>query len=288
MRNAASGLALAMLEFAMLALAPAAAAQSMKRDLGDCGLTPCVLLEAGPSLSKVALEFSAGDSNPDLEIGKVFEWKAQLRLTQPFSTPASGAGVVETGLGPVRSAELRLALTPLPGFDPGDPDPPPEPRVNIELIGALSHRRLASGIAGQPGRVDRFGHALGLGLAFSPDRKGSLAGRLEYQLSFLSRRQYLPSEVDGSPVRVDNAIVQAKLGGALSRGPGLKSGLSFSLAAAYDLKTRVPGGEVVLTTSVLADPPIVAGLRGWIQGRDNDPRTRDKLWYVGPVLGFGF
>lgn len=271
-----------------LALAPAAAAQALKRDLSDCGLTPCVLFEAGPSLSEVQLEFSAGDQNPNPETGEALEWKAHLRLTQPFSTPAAGAGVVETGLGSVRSAELRLLLTPLPGFDPGDPDPPPEPRVNIELIGALSHLRLASGIAGQPGKVDRIGHALGLGLALSPDRKASLAGRLEYRLSFLSRRQYLPSEVDGSAIRVDNAIVQAGIGGALPHGFGLRNGLNFSVSAAYDFKTHVPGAEFSLSTRVLDDPPIAIGLRGWIQGRDDDPRTHDKLWHVGPVFGFGF
>jgi hypothetical protein len=78
-RSAASGLTLVALAFA-----PAAAAQPWKRDLGDCGLTPCVLFDAGPSLSKVQLEFSAGDQNPNLKTGEALDWKAQLRLTQPF------------------------------------------------------------------------------------------------------------------------------------------------------------------------------------------------------------
>ncbi len=61
-----------------------------------------------------------------------------------------------------------------------------------------------------------------------------------------------------------------------------------SSSGAYDFKRKVPGLEVSLKTIVIQVPKVVLGLRGWIQARDNDPRTKDELWDIAPQLSVKF
>jgi hypothetical protein len=269
---------------ACLFVAPAVSAQSLSRELSDCERGRCVLIEAAPSFSNIGFKIGTGEQLVDETTGKGVDYAVQLAAIEPFKATPYGPGVNEMGLGSVRSAQFHLALTPLPGFDPGNPDSRPEPSVTAELFASIGHRRMPSGVTLQPSKVDRFSYALGVGMSLSPDRKASFAGRLKYQASLQYRRQFLPDALDGSPVQVDNLIAQAGIAGGWPKALGLKSGLSFRLSAAYDFKVKVPGAELKLSTRLRESPLIVVGVRGWIQGRDADPRTRDKRWDFAPVV----
>lgn len=265
--------------------APPASAQGLSRELFDCGRGRCVLIEAAPSFSKLRLEIATAGQKVDETSGKGVDYKVELAAIQPFETTPYGPGVNEMGLGSVRSAQFHVALTPLPAFDPGNSDPGPEPSVTAEVFASLGHRRMPVGAASPSDKVDRFSYALGLGVLLSPDRKTSFAGRLKYRASLQYRRQFLPDAFDGSPVRIDNLIARGGISGAWPRALGLKSGLTFGLSAAYDFKTDVPGAELQLGTQLLESPlNVVVGVRGWVQGRDANLRTRDKRWDFTPVV----
>jgi hypothetical protein len=265
--------------------APPASAQSLSRELFDCARGRCVLIEAAPSFSKVRVEIATAGQSVDESGGEGVDYEVRLAAIQPFETSPYGPGVNEMGLGSVRSAQLHLALTPLPAFDPDNQNPGPESSVTAEAFASLGHRRMAAGEKSQLGKVDRFSHALGLALSLSPDHKESFAGRLKYRASLQYRRQFLPDALDGSPVRVDNLIAQGGISGAWPRAVGLKSGLRFGLSAAYDFKMNVPGAELQLSTQLLQSPlNVVVGVRGWVQGQDENVRTRDKKWDLAPVV----
>jgi hypothetical protein len=275
----------AVLPAAFMIGAPPASAQALSRELFDCERGHCVLIEAAPSFSNLRFEIATGGQPVDETSGKGVDYKVELTAIQPFKTTPYGPGVNEIGLGSVRSAQLHMTLTPLPAFDPGNPDPGPEPSVTAELFASLGHRRMPGDVGSPSDKVDRFSYALGLGLSLSPDHKASFAGRLKYRASLQYRRQFLPDALDGSPVRIDNLIAQGGISGAWPKALGLKSGLTFGLSAAYDFKTKVPGAELKLTTRLLESPlNVIVGVRGWIQGRDENPRTRDKRWDLAPII----
>jgi hypothetical protein len=263
--------------------------QALSRTIFDCASGHCILIEAGPSFSQIGLEIATEGQEVDDTTGKGFEYEFAFAAIEPFKTSAYGANVSAVGLGSVRSATVHLALTPLPASDPEVPDnSPPKPSVTAELLAAIGHRRMASGVPAMAGRVDRFSYAVGLGFSLSPDNRRSLAGRMKWSAAVQYRRQYLPDVVNASGVRVDNLIVQGGFAGGLPPGHGFKSGLGFEVSGAYDFKRKVPGLEVSLKTIVIQVPKVVLGLRGWIQARDNDPRTKDELWDIAPQLSVKF
>ncbi|MEA2986736.1 MAG: hypothetical protein QOD94_2990 [Alphaproteobacteria bacterium] len=275
----------AVLAAACMIDATPALAQSLSRELFDCERGHCVLMEASPSFSNLGFEIATGGQSVDETSGKGVDYNVELTVIQPFETTPYGPGVNEMGLGSVRSGQLHVALTPLPAFDPGNPDPGPEPSVTVELFASLGHRRMPAGVVSSSSEVDRFSYSLGLGLTLSPDHKASLAGRLKYRASLQYRRQFLPDALDGSPVRIDNLIAQGGISGAWPKALGLASGVVFGLSAAYDFKTNVPGAELELTTRLLESPlNVIVGVRGWMQGRDENLRTRDKRWDLAPII----
>jgi hypothetical protein len=145
-----------------------------------------------------------------------------------------------------------------------------------------------SGDPQDAGKVDRFGYAAGLAFNWRPgDRRSSLR-RMNWGLSAQYRRQYLPDVDERSAVKVDNLIVRASMAGGIGKVPGLKDGLGYHVAGAYDLNRKVPGLEMGVATVLFAYPRVVLGIDGWVQGHDDDPRTRDKRWDWAPRVSLQF
>jgi len=255
----------------------------------DCGEGPCAVVEVAPSFSNISLKARRDVSTPDPRTGRTTRTVADVVLMQPFKETAYGPPVTATGLGSIRSAQVRLTVTQAPTFDPDMPvENTRDPVLSTQLLAAVSHRRMPLGERPGGGRVDRFGYALGLAVSYRPDDRNSVAGRMKWGAAVEYRRQSLPHAIDGSPVKVDNVIIRGSISGGLVRVPLFQRGLGFDLSGGYDIERKVPGARLGLATQISSRPMIVLGIDGWVQGRDDDPRTRDKRWDWAPRLSLQF
>lgn len=251
-------------------------------------ITSEIVIEPAPSFSNIKLNLSRFRTRSDIDSGINIGETIDLQLLQPFKSSPYGAHAAEQGLGSVRSAELKLSMWRTRLMRPDEPlEQRAHPVTAIQLLGAVGHRRFDAPLP-ETGRVDRMPFALGAMIEHRPGDPGSFLGRQKLGLGLQYRRQYLPAAGAKTPVRVGGTVVHGLIEGAIGKVPMLANGLSYRLAAGYDLTRKIPGAELSLTTAVYEDPRILLGIGVWVQGRDEDVRTRDKRFDFAPRISIQF
>lgn len=254
-------------------------------------IRPEILIEPAPSFSNLTLGLSRSETRPDPKAGIAVGETFDLQLLLPFKSSPYGAPIAQKGLGSVRSAQLKLSIWKAPLIRPEEPAARRSyPVTGIDLHAAVGHRSFPRQPAGSGGRSHHMPFAVGAEVSHRPGSPGSFLGRQRFALGLEYRRQYLPAEGTKAPVRITSKVVRGAIDGAFGRLPLFSNGISYRLAAGYDLSRKVPGAELTLTTpvAIIEYPRLVAGINVWVQGRDNDPRTRDKRFDFGPRLAFQF
>lgn len=271
--------------FVRPAFAQVRSPQSDARQAGP--ILPEIVVVPAPSFSSLKLKLSRTDSHPDERRQKNIAKTFEVQIAQPFKSSPYGAPVTEAGLGAVQSAQLLVTLRQSDLIRRDGGGQRSHPVDSLQFLAAVGHRGFD--IPGAPvDHVDRVPYAFGLELEHRPGNPKTFAGHLAMGLGVQYRRQYLPPDPGGAPVAVDNVIVDAAVGGAMRSFPGLPQGLGYRLKVGYDVARGVPGAELALTTAVLEYPRLIIGVSFWFQGRDNDPRTRDKRFDLAPHISLQF
>ena len=254
-------------------------------------IRPELLIEPAPSFSNLRLGLSRSETRPDPRAGIATGETFDLQLLLPFKSSPYGAPIAHEGLGSVRSAQLRFGIWKAPLIRPEEPAARRSyPVTGIDLHAAIGHRSFPRQPPGTDGRSHHMPFAFGAEVSHRPGDSASFLGRQRFALGLEYRRQYLPAEDTKAPVRLRSKLVRGSVDGAFGKLPIFSNGISYRLTAAYDLSRKVPGAELTLTTpiAIIEYPRLVAGLNVWVQGRDNDPRTRDKRFDFGPRLALQF